>query len=71
MIPCGKHWNNGMFMLRVLLSLPLREGRSLGEYSTTKKCTIFTGTWNLNGRVGAPCPSLDTAAYHMYLTAAF
>ncbi|KAK0230560.1 inositol polyphosphate phosphatase [Armillaria fumosa] len=22
----------------------------LGEYSTTKKCTIFTGTWNLNGR---------------------
>ena len=23
----------------------------LSEYSTTKPCTIFTGTWNLNGRV--------------------
>ncbi|RDB20113.1 Inositol-1,4,5-trisphosphate 5-phosphatase 1 [Hypsizygus marmoreus] len=22
----------------------------LSEYSTTKQCTIFTGTWNLNGR---------------------
>ena len=24
----------------------------LPEYSTTKQCTIFAGTWNLNGRVG-------------------
>ncbi|KAG6916702.1 hypothetical protein DXG01_005651 [Tephrocybe rancida] len=23
----------------------------LGEYSTTKQATIFTGTWNLNGRI--------------------
>ena len=23
----------------------------LAEYSTTKQCTIFVGTWNLNGRV--------------------
>lgn len=25
--------------------------RSLPEYSVTKHCTIFVGTWNVNGRV--------------------
>ncbi|KAI0677390.1 DNase I-like protein [Trametes maxima] len=28
--------------------------RRLSEYSTTKQCTIFVGTWNLNGRPPSP-----------------
>lgn len=24
----------------------------MAEYSTTRSCTLFVGTWNLNGRVG-------------------
>ncbi|KAK7695727.1 hypothetical protein QCA50_000363 [Cerrena zonata] len=28
--------------------------KRLHEYSTTKQCTIFVGTWNLNGRAPSP-----------------
>ncbi|KAF7355511.1 Inositol polyphosphate phosphatase [Mycena sanguinolenta] len=30
----------------------------LPEYSSKKQCTLFIGTWNLNGRVGPPSESL-------------
>ena len=38
----------------------------LAEYSTTKQCTIFVGTWNLNGRVSLSV-IVDIAAYVLNL----
>jgi len=43
------HWRGSS-----ILRLTTLMGNRRTEYSSPKHCTIFTGTWNLNGKVSAP-----------------
>lgn len=46
------HWNRGILFACNSVQSCLSETRRT-EYSSPKHCTIFTGTWNLNGKVSA------------------